>query len=210
MEMIINGELRSIFVEYKKKKHISVEINPEGFITVRAPLGISNEELEDTIKKLIPRIEKRLDKIAANKKIYDEGSYNDDEHFRLFGEDISFKELGISGEAELKKFYFERLKIELENFLKHYSKVLGVKYKEYKITETKTTWGTCNSSKKLTFNLKLVMAPLDVVEYVVVHELAHLKHMNHDRSFWNLVGKILPDYKERQNYLKKYGQFMNL
>ncbi len=54
------------------------------------------------------------------------------------------------------------------------------------------------------------MAPLDVVEYVVVHELAHLKHMNHDRSFWNLVGKILPDYKERQNYLKKYGQFMNL
>ncbi|NLW43168.1 MAG: M48 family metallopeptidase [Tissierellia bacterium] len=210
MEMIINGELRSIFVEYKKKKHISVEINPEGFITVRAPLGISNEELEDTIKKLIPRIEKRLDKIAANKKIYDEGSYNDDEHFRLFGEDISFKEVGISGEAELKKFYFERLKIELENFLKHYSKVLGVKYKEYKITETKTTWGTCNSSKKLTFNLKLVMAPLDVVEYVVVHELAHLKHMNHDRSFWNLVGKILPDYKERQNYLKKYGQFMNL
>ena len=80
-------------------------------------MGISNEELEDTIKKLIPRIEKRLDKIAANKKIYDEGSYNDDEHFRLFGEDISFKEVGISGEAELKKFYFERLKIELLMFL---------------------------------------------------------------------------------------------
>lgn len=210
MEIIINGELRSIFVEYKKKKHLSVEINPEGFITVRAPLGISDEELKNTIEKLIPRIEKRLDKIAANKKIYDEGSYNDEKHFRLFGEDVSFEEMEISNEGELRKFYFDSLKIELEKFLKHYSKVMGVKYKEYKITETKTTWGTCNSSKKLTFNLKLAMAPRDVVEYVVVHELAHLKHMNHDRSFWNLVGKILPEYKESQNYLKKYGQFMNL
>ncbi|MDO5650420.1 MAG: M48 family metallopeptidase, partial [Gallicola sp.] len=83
-------------------------------------------------------------------------------------------------------------------------------YKGYKITSTKTTWGTCNSSKELTFNIKLAMAPPEVIEYVVVHELAHLKHMNHDRGFWNIVGRYLPDYKDRQDYLKKYGQFMNL
>lgn len=210
--MILNlkSGQRDAFVEYKKKKHISIEINPEGFITIRAPLGISEEELEKAVTPLIPKIDKKLEIIERNKKIYEEGSYNDEEHFKLFGEYLSFEEAGISGEKELKKFYFDNLKGELEKHLKKYSKLLNVKYKEYKITETKTTWGTCNSSKKLTFNLKLAMAPKEVIEYVVVHELAHLKHMNHDRSFWSLVGKYVPDYKDRQNYLKKYGQFMNL
>lgn len=210
MELIINGEVRNVFIQYKKKKHISVEISPEGFITVRAPLGIPKEELEKNLKSLVPKIEKKLDIIEANKKIYEEGSYNDENNFKLFGEYISYGEVGIKGPEELKKFYFDNLKVELEELLKRYSQLMNVKYKEYRITETKTTWGTCNSSKKLTFNLKLAMAPKEVIEYVVVHELAHLKHMNHDRSFWNLVGKYLPDYKDRQSYLKKYGQFMNL
>ncbi len=67
MELIINGEVRNVFIQYKKKKHISVEISPEGFITVRAPLGIPKEELEKSLKSLVPKIEKRLDIIEANK-----------------------------------------------------------------------------------------------------------------------------------------------
>jgi predicted metal-dependent hydrolase len=54
------------------------------------------------------------------------------------------------------------------------------------------------------------MAPLEAIDYVVVHELCHLQHMNHDRSFWRLVGSILPDYKKREEYLSKYGQFLTL
>ena len=135
--------------------------------------------------------------------------FYDDEYFKLFGEYVSYVESGIA-QSELPKYYLDSLKDYLDESLNRYSKLMGVKFKEVKITQTKTTWGTCNTSKKLTFNLRLAMAPKSVIDYVVVHELAHLKHMNHDRSFWNTVGKVLPDYKERQGYLKKFGQFMTL
>lgn len=209
MRIQLSSGTRDAFVEYKKKKNISLTIDPEGFITIRAPLGISEEELEKAINPMIPKIEKRLSELEKNKQIFNEGSYNDDEHFKLFGKYISYVEANISP-SELPKYYLDELKDYLGHSLEKYSKIMGVKFKEVKITQTKTTWGTCNTSKKLTFNLRLAMAPKDVIDYVVVHELAHLKHMNHDRSFWNAVGKILPDYKERQGYLKKFGQFMTL
>lgn len=209
MKIELSSGERHAFVEYKKKKNISLSIDPEGFITIRAPIGISDEELETAIKSIIPKIEKRLMEIEKNKQIFNEGSYNDENHFKLFGEYITFLEAKIT-KSELPNYYMNNLKKYLDESLKKYSKIMGVKYKEIKITQTKTTWGTCNTSKNLTFNLRLAMAPKEVIDYVVVHELAHLKHMNHDRSFWNTVGKVLPDYKERQGYLKKFGQFMTL
>lgn len=209
MKIQLSTGTRDAYVEYKKKKNISLTIDPEGFITIRAPLGISEEELEKIIAPMAPKIEKRLAEIEKNKQIFNEGSYNDDEYFKLFGEYVSYVESGIA-QSELPKYYLDSLKDYLDESLNRYSKLMGVKFKEVKITQTKTTWGTCNTSKKLTFNLRLAMASKSVIDYVVVHELAHLKHMNHDRSFWNTVGKVLPDYKERQGYLKKFGQFMTL
>ncbi len=61
--------------------------------------------------------------------------------------------------------------------------------------------GTCNSKRELTFNWKLAMAPLDVIDYIVIHEMCHMVHMNHDRSFWRLVGKYMPNYDEKQAWL---------
>ena len=209
MKIQLSTGTRDAYVEYKKKKNISLTIDPEGFITIRAPLGIPEEELEKIIAPMAPKIEKRLAEIEKNKQIFNEGSYNDDEYFKLFGEYVSYVESGIA-QSELPKYYLDSLKDYLDESLNRYSKLMGVKFKEVKITQTKTTWGTCNTSKKLTFNLRLAMAPKSVIDYVVVHELAHLKHMNHDRSFWNTVGKVLPDYKEIQGYLKKFGQFMTL
>lgn len=212
MNFIIKGEERNLYIEYRKKKNVSVNISPEGFLTVRAPNGISDQDLKKAIENMIPRIEKKLKQIEENKKIYEEGSYNDDEKFKLFGDYVAYSDhnLDPKNEIELKKFYNQKLKEVLEDYLKNYSKKMRVSYKVYKINEVKTNWGTCNSDKSLTFNLRLAMAPLEIVEYVVVHELAHLKHLNHDRSFWNLVGRYYPEYKKAQEYLRKYGQFMTV
>ena len=212
MKIQLNGQDRDLYVEYKKKKHTNLVISPEGFITVRAPIGTSEEELRTQIKPLIPKIEKKLREIEKNKKIYEEGSFNNDETFKLFGEYKAFSDYNLDpkDKEEVKKFYTKNLKEVLEEYLKKYTKEMRLKYKTYKITETKTTWGTCNSEKILTFNLRLVMAPKESIEYVVVHELAHINHMNHDKSFWTLVGKAMPDYKERQKYLKTFGQFMEI
>ncbi len=78
------------------------------------------------------------------------------------------------------------------------------------ISDSKSTWGTCDSMRQLTFNWKLAMAPLEVIDYVVVHEMCHLVHLNHDRSFWRLVGKILPNYEQRENWLALSSWKMNV
>lgn len=94
-------------------------------------------------------------------------------------------------ESELTRL----LKVYIVNQVSYYSKRLKLAPKKIKFESSLRNWGTCNSDKIITFNVKLIHLSKDYVDYVIVHELAHLKHLNHDRSFWRLVGSIIPDYK---------------
>lgn len=96
----------------------------------------------------------------------------------------------------LQKFYVKESKKIIGERLKLYQTHIKVKYKSFSIENDKGKWGSCNSSKHLTFNWKLILFPIEAIDYVVVHELCHLMHMNHDRSFWRLVGKLQPQYKD--------------
>ena len=78
-------------------------------------------------------------------------------------------------------------------------------YRKIAIKEMKTKWGSCSSLKNLSFNWRIVFAPIEVVEYLVVHELCHLKEMNHSKKYWKLVEKIYPNYKEQRLWLRKNG-----
>lgn len=73
------------------------------------------------------------------------------------------------------------------------------------IREQKTRWGSCSQKKNLNFNSKIALLPEKLAEYIVVHELCHLGEFNHSKRFWNLVEKILPDYKQRRSDLKTEG-----
>lgn len=96
----------------------------------------------------------------------------------------------------LKSFYTKACRKLIEKRLKLYQPNFKVKYKSFTIENHPTRWGSCNSSKHLTFHWRLILFPLEAIDYVVIHELCHLIHLNHDRSFWRLVGKICPNYKE--------------
>ncbi len=98
--------------------------------------------------------------------------------------------------AALQAFYTKASKKLIEERLELYQQFLKAKYKSFSIESHPNKWGSCNSKRHLTFHWKLLMFPLNAIDYVVVHELCHLVHMNHDRSFWRLVGKIFPTYKE--------------
>ena len=89
---------------------------------------------------------------------------------------------------------------------RYYAPVMGVSYGTVTIREQKTRWGSCSTKGNLNFNWKLVLMPPEILDYVVVHELAHRIQMNHSAAFWAEVGKILPDYKERRQWLKVNGQ----
>jgi predicted metal-dependent hydrolase len=110
----------------------------------------------------------------------------------------------------LKKFYVSSCKRIVGERIKIYQIQLRVKPKTIEIVESITKWGSCSSDKKVTFNYRLAMAPIEVIDYVIIHELCHLIHMNHDRSFWRRVGSIMPDYKEKQEFLARHGHSMTL
>lgn len=86
----------------------------------------------------------------------------------------------------------------------------GLRYQSIRISAARTRWGSCSSKGALSFTWRLVMAPLEIIDYVVVHELAHLVHHNHSPAFWGQVETMLPDYRARRAWLKKYGHTLTL
>ena len=90
--------------------------------------------------------------------------------------------------------------------VEYFAPLVGVTYNRIFIKEQKTRWGSCSSLGNLNFNWKLILLDEELLDYVVVHELAHRKQMNHSPTFWVEVERVLPDYRERRRWLKNWGQ----
>lgn len=93
--------------------------------------------------------------------------------------------------------------------VKYYLQKTGGTYTRITIRDQKTRWGSRSSSGTLSFNYRLMYAPSRILDYVVVHELCHITHMNHSKDFWNMVAAIIPDYQECRNWLKEHGKELN-
>lgn len=105
----------------------------------------------------------------------------------------------------IRRLLMREAESAISSRLSYYKSVIGVAYKDVRIKEQKTRWGSCSSKGNLNFNYRLIMAPLWILDYVVIHELCHLKHMNHSRDFWELVEVNFSKYKEAKQWLKDNG-----
>lgn len=94
----------------------------------------------------------------------------------------------------------------IEEKVAYYAKNMQVSFGQISIRDQKSRWGSCSAKKNLNFNWRLVMMPEVVLDYVVIHELAHLKQLNHSPAFWREVEKVLPDYRIRKEWLKSHGK----
>ena len=92
----------------------------------------------------------------------------------------------------------------------YFAKRMGVTYNRITIREQKTRWGSCSSRGTLSFNYRLIYGPAGPLDYVVVHELCHLTHMNHSKDFWNMVERIMPHYRIYKQWLREHGQELTL
>ena len=92
----------------------------------------------------------------------------------------------------------------------HYHELTGGNYTSITIRDQKSRWGSCSSRGTLSFNYRLIFAPIKILDYVVVHELCHLTHMNHSKDFWNMVASVMPEYKTYQKWLREHGQELTL
>jgi len=124
----------------------------------------------------------------------------------LFPEEI--KHHFIKG--ALKKWYAQRFCEIAQNRIHKFSSQIGVKVNKVSIKDQKTRWGSCSKKGNISLNWRLVMSPESVIDYVVVHELCHLKVMNHSKEFWDLVASILPDYIDRRKWLKANGETLRI
>ena len=116
-----------------------------------------------------------------------------------------FSEAGLLSETQIieavSKFYVRMSKQVTKERTEIYQKLLGVTPRSIEINKMCDRWGSCNFKREITYNYLIVTLPMELIDYIVVHELCHIYHMNHDRSFWRKVGSIMPDYKKRMKIL---------
>ena len=91
-----------------------------------------------------------------------------------------------------------------------YARAHGFSYRRINITSARTRWGSCSTRGSVSFTWRLIMAPLAVVDYVILHELAHTQIPNHSRHFWDRMGQLLPDYRSHRQWLKENGNLLRL
>lgn len=204
---------------YSSRRTFSLEIDECGVLTVRAPKKATAKEIDQILLEKQNWIITKQ-QVAKKKKPKDYSFDGTDEFFFLGKKyPVQFHtEDGIiifDGERFLiNEKYRDKLKdvmtkwykdkaLKIASFLTDkYTDKLGIKHSNVKITSAKTRWGSCSSKKNININWRLVLAPLQVLEYVVAHEVAHLKYMDHSSNFWNTVEELQPGYKTYKKWLK--------
>lgn len=217
MEYHIDDTTITFQVQYTKRSQFALDISLEGHITVKAPKAATEAELYQFIekhKKPLTKLQKQLDNPVYVSRTK---NYHEEENFLLFGKVCKLRDLlpePPESEEEiqlaLKKLYTQKTKKIIKERVAYYEKIIGVKSTSITIVDSSKTWGTCNSKKELTFNYRLSMAPLPTIDSVVIHELCHILHMNHDRSFWRKVGSFDPNYEKNHAYLDRLGFVMTV
>lgn len=235
MEIEHKGVKIEYTIEYRKRKSVELTIDAAGVVRVKAPKGSEESAVQAIVFKKRDWIIEKLELMFSRGKRIETKTYEDGETFLFLGKKLKLviyyrdvqsanialieNELIISCPENydakalselIEKHYRKELKKVIENRVKFFQSNFKVKPKKVLIKEQKTRWGSCSSERNINFNWKLIMAPIEIIDYLVVHEMCHLVHMNHSKSFWTLVGKILPDYKIRQNWLNKNGFLLEL
>ena len=162
---------------YSDRRTLSLSVRG-GVVTVRAPKRATRELIDSFVKKHSLWIERNLE--AEKKRIE---------------KDTSLSEKQI---LDLKR----EAKLYLKEKTECFSQIMGLKYGRITITSAQTRFGSCSSKGNISYSYRLMLYPEPAREYVVVHELAHLKEMNHSRKFYDIVEAVLPDYKDRKRMLK--------
>ena len=165
-------------VNYSKRKTVSLCVK-DGKLVVKAPIGTPKALIEKILDSHKSWIEKTVNKQKERNEKFDS----------LTEENIDF----------LRRYAKTVLPAKTE----YYAKIMGLKYGRITITSAKTRFGSCSSNGNISYSYRLMLYPDAAVDYVVVHELAHLVEMNHSPKFYTIIEKVLPDYKERRKLLKK-------
>ena len=222
---IIRSDKVKYTVTKKKIKNFIIRIYPDLRIVVSVPLHASNKDIENFIQSKKEWIETTLNKIEMakeNKNNLRENTIkilgkdvekkiieSDLERIRLTDTSLYIYSKNIDNARIDKKLFewkFEELKNILEEYLGKYTKLLNTDINYYQIKKLSSAWGIYHKRENyISFNFDLIEKDIKCIEYVVLHELCHIFYMNHQKDFWTLVEKYMPDYKIRRKNLKSFS-----
>jgi len=204
-------------------------INNDAALIVRAPFHTSEEVINEVVLKYKERLEKRQKEVQLRNLKFNKKEFVNGERFLYLGNDYPLKlvdnrEILLNFENEFflsKKYlshaknifmiwYKRRAYETISQRVRLYAQKRGFEYNKINITNAQKRWGSCSHQGNLSFAWRLIMAPLPIIDSVVVHELVHLELKNHSKVFWNKVGSLDPQYKEHEEWLKNNGYLLRL
>lgn len=237
--MKLGFEFEAKYIEfeliYRKRKTMAIKIEPSGEVKVIAPIGIDESYILKVVEAKVKWvIEKQYQmSLINNNKV--KRKIANGEPYMYLGKDYPLQLIENSDIKETKVTLLngrlivttnmeneEKIKIALEKWyrektfekvnerIKYYQRYFKDKVRTVKVKEQKRRWASCTYNNDLLFNWRCVMAQADVLDYIVVHEMCHMEHKNHSKSFWNEVKRILPNYELSKQWLKINGINMDL
>jgi predicted metal-dependent hydrolase len=215
----------------KRRKTISLHIKEDGRIVIYTPYRTPKSEIEKFIQEKHPWIVKRISE--REKRIKEvERTFLPGEKFLYLGEwypletkESSHKEPPLTlafgkfilhrdrtGEARdlFNQWYKRAAKERITERVIHHSNRFQLLPEVVKITSARSRWGSCSRDNRLSFSWRIIMASLSVIDYVLIHELVHIREKNHSCKFWAYLESILPDYRKHRSWLKENGHLLQI
>ena len=204
-----------------RRKTIGLVVEADGTLTIRAPRWADDDIIARVITEKRTWIEKKQSEVRTRRRLNPPRTYQSGESFPYLGEEYELRivpgnkrlklEEGIfqmgrgrqdRAKSTFEAWYRRQAKSYLPSRVSRFADALGLSYRSIKINGAKKRWGSCSSAGNLNFTWRLMMAPVEMIDYVIDHELCHLTHPNHSRAFWESVGSAVPDYKQKRKWLR--------
>lgn len=208
-----------------KRKSLALTIDHEGKLVVRAPVHLDEKYILNFIREKEQWIARKQEEARVAAARHSKIRLVDGEKIPYLGKYYkvlrqAVQTLVIEGDyllvpahmtlAEFAGWLRDRSSTLIRKRVDCYAEIIDVKYKDVKISEAKRRWGSCGAADTLNFAWRLVMCPLSVIDYVVVHELCHIVYKDHGKKFWELVAELMPDYKRSQEWLRQNRALMDI
>lgn len=216
-----------------RRKNLSIAVHPSKKVEVLAPLDLSQEDIQGVLKKKAGWVKERLDWFEQMSQLTVDREYVSGETFLYLGRQYRLKIVNNTKRSPVKlrgkffevtlphgvldkdrqevvrramwRWYRAHALERIEKIVGHYSEKLRIDPPEFRVKYQAKRWGSCSQGGMLNINLRIVMAPLSQIEYVVAHELCHLKYKDHSADFWQLLRLVMPNYEARKENLRRDG-----
>ncbi len=196
---------------YSDRSSIAIQVSRQGELIIRAPRKVSRSYIDELVTSKSDWIQSKVKTITKYGFSFSEGDsllYLGKKYSLMFSKsskvEVTDDSIIVPESMDVEHlknwFKFKAEKLMVPRF-KNLAK--GFNYKNIKLSNARTRYGSCNSKGNINLSWRLIFAPLYVIDYVIIHELVHIEHMNHSSQFWNKLEQTMPDYKLAKKWLKE-------